>query len=74
MMTDTPWQTMATAPKDGELILVWTEGQSNYVQFAWWSDAHVDEYGDEYPDSWNLEMDGEPKLWMRIPPVSAEPR
>ncbi|ASK88444.1 DUF551 domain-containing protein [Sphingorhabdus sp. SMR4y] len=73
MKNETPWQDIATAPKDGTKILVWTTTRNSEELTSYCNDicegVHVDEVQTATWDGeWDCHLIGEPTHWMPLPP------
>ena len=65
---DQAWQDIATAPKDGTLILGWNGG----IQLIWYVDLGHGEAWVNAATAYELKRDRQPTHWMPLPPVPPE--
>jgi hypothetical protein len=75
------WRPIATAPKDGTRILVFTRWAGDflndafdYIQIAFWDGGNLT--GDVWhrEPGWELEKIGSPTHWLPLPPPPSGPR
>jgi hypothetical protein len=78
-MTPLTWQRIATAPKDGTLVLLWWEVEFRETVIAYWACGSWFEGGDgshgwtgesfhaSVPDTWTRLLGERPTHWMPLP-------